>query len=193
MQDPGNILWRHKLHNASCLAGMAIGNASVGINHGLAHALGSAFGIPHGRANSVFLLSTVNYNSQIPRKFMCNSAYPLWVADEKYARAAQFLNLPLKHSDTFKSPQAQVADPKVRTALILALRQAIFDLLETAHQPKSISELGISQEALEDALPELVRQTYEDMSIRTNPSCPLIEEIMILFAESYPIRERPTC
>src|SRR5262249_28975499 len=47
-KDPSNIVWRHKLHNAACLAGMAIGNASVGVNHALAHSLGAQFDVPHG-------------------------------------------------------------------------------------------------------------------------------------------------
>jgi acetaldehyde dehydrogenase/alcohol dehydrogenase len=192
LKDGNSVLWRHKLHNASCLAGMAIGNASVGINHAFAHALGATFDTPHGRANSAFLLSTIAYNSQIPRKFMCNSSYPLWVADQKYARAAQFLNLPVPEEISKVSPQAQLADPQKRAGLILALRQAIFDLLELANQPKSIAELGISEDAFTAALPHLLQLTYDDMALRTNPCCPLIDEVTNLFAESYPVRERPT-
>jgi acetaldehyde dehydrogenase/alcohol dehydrogenase len=192
LNEPNNILWRHKLHNASCLAGMAIGNASVGVNHSLAHALGALFDIPHGRANSVFLLSTIDYNSRIPKKFMCNPSYPLWVADQKYARAGQFLNLGQGQADGAGSAQAQIEDPLKRSALILAFRQAVFDLMESAGQPKSISELGISEEALGAALPQLVKASCEDMSGRTNPSCFLVDEMVNLFVESYPPRERPT-
>jgi acetaldehyde dehydrogenase / alcohol dehydrogenase len=192
LKDGNSVLWRHKLHNASCLAGMAIGNASVGINHAFAHALGATFDIPHGRANSAFLLSTIAYNAQIPRKFMCNSSYPLWVADQKYARAAQFLNLPVPSEISNVSPQAQLADPLKRAGLILALRQAIFDLLELANQPKSISELGIAEDAFTAALPHLMQLTYDDMALRTNPCCPLIDEVTTLFAEAYPVRQRPT-
>jgi acetaldehyde dehydrogenase/alcohol dehydrogenase len=192
LKDGNNILWRHKLHNASCLAGMAIGNASVGINHAFAHALGATFDIPHGKANSVFLLTTIAFNAQIPRKFMCMSSYPLWVADQKYARAAQFLNLPVTRDISGISQQAQIADPVKRAALILGLRQAVFDLLEVANQPKSVSELGISEDAFTAALPHLVQLCFDDMSLRTNPSCPLIDEVTILFAQAYPVPERPT-
>lgn len=189
LKNGSNVLWRHKLHNAACLAGMAIGNASVGVNHALAHSLGAYFNISHGKANSVFLLSTIAYNSKIPHKFMAVSSYPLWVADQKYARAAQFLNL------TAAEIQNNKTDTTSQTkyeGLVTALRQAIYDLAITANQPKSIAELGITEEDFKQAFPELVRLAFEDMSLRTNPSCPLVDDIEQLFIESYPPRQRPS-
>ncbi len=179
---------------------MAIGNASVGINHALAHALGAIFHIPHGKANSVFLLSTLAYNSKIPQKFTAVSTYPLWIADEKYARAAQFLNLPFEQSDADKQDQkAKAIENKSiansrelrKQALILTLRRAVFDLLETCGQAKSIVELGIDEQAFRQALPELTRLAFNDLSIRTAPNLPLQEEVVGSLLESYPLRTRP--
>jgi acetaldehyde dehydrogenase/alcohol dehydrogenase len=175
VKDPTNVLWRHKLHNAACLAGMAIGNASVGINHGLAHSFGAAFDVAHGKANSVFLLSTLDYNSRVPTKFTTHSTYPLFVADKKYARAAQFLGL----------EGANIEE------LIRELRRAVYDLLVSLGQPTSMEDLGIPREKLDEALPALVQTTLEDMSSRTNPRMCMVTEIADLFVGAYPRRERP--
>ena len=185
LKNPNSILHRHKLHNAATLAGMAIGNASVGVNHALAHALGARFNVPHGRANAVFLLSTIEYNAQVPSKFVSIPCYPLWIADRKYARAAQFIGL--------KDPEGGNGenDEQSRMRLILELRRAIYDLGRIANLPLSISELGISPADLEAAMPELVETAFNDMSVRTNPSYVLAPELVQLFVSSYPPRPRP--
>ena len=189
LENPTNVLSRHKLHNAACLAGMAIGNASVGINHALAHSLGAIYSIPHGRANSVFLLASLAHNAKIPKKFTAVSSYPLWIADEKYARAAQFLNLSVEGKDNGKDDKNNTEARK--QALIQALRRAVYDLLETCGQPKSISQLGITEQAFRKAMPNLVSLAFEDLSLRTNPSLPLQEEVAQLFIDSYLPPKRP--
>jgi acetaldehyde dehydrogenase/alcohol dehydrogenase len=192
LKNPSNIVWRHKLHNASCLAGMAIGNASVGINHALAHSLGALFDVPHGRSNAVFLISVLDYNSHVPRKFMPTSTYPSWVADQKYARAAQFLGLtdpgPVDTSGKFSKRELE---SQKHARLSKELQRAVYDLAITCNQPISISELGIDADAFEMQILNLVKLSFGDMSMRTNPSLPLLSEIGGLFANSFAPRERP--
>jgi acetaldehyde dehydrogenase/alcohol dehydrogenase len=189
LKQPTNIVWRHKLHNAACLAGMAIGNASVGMNHAMAHSIGATFDIPHGRANGAFLLTTIAYNSAIPRKFMISSTYPVWVADQKYVRAARFLGLtPAYDPDRNGSP---ATTDETKEAYIRALMRAVYDLATETEQPLSISELGITRQAFDEALPQLVLSTAQDMSLRTNPSLPLISELPGLLSGAFPRRPRP--
>ena len=179
VKNGSNVVWRHKLHNAACLAGMAIGNASVGVNHALAHSLGARFDIPHGRANGVFLLSTLEYNSQTPRKITPHSTHTHFVAPRKYARAARFLGLGDKNKELNDDEMA------------LLLRRAIYDLLSALGQPLSIEALGIPAADLLKVGPELVKASFEDMSLRTNPRMALLTDIEELFHKSYPHRERP--
>lgn len=182
LKNGSSVLWRHKLHNASCLAGMAIGNASVGMNHALAHSLGAQFDIPHGKANGAFLLTTIDYNAGVPRKITPHSTYPMYVVRKKYLRAAQFLGLPMTPDATGKFTEQEG---------ITALKRAIYDLLVSIGQPTCIAELGISMEAIQGKLPELVGASFEDLSVRTSPRAPLFEEIGELFYVAYPRRERP--
>jgi len=185
VNDGSNILWRHKLHNASCLAGMAIGNASVGVNHALAHSLGAQFEIPHGKANSVFLASTLEFNSGIPTKIPAHSTYTAYIADKKYARAAQFMGLAGETPDGASGAENTVA------GLMLSLRRAVHDLLASVGQPASVEELGISKEAYEAAVPALAMAAFSDMSLRTNPRSPLIPEMLELFDGAWARRQRP--
>ncbi len=187
LKNGNNVIWRHKLHNAACLAGMAIGNASVGMNHALAHSLGACFNIPHGRANAAFLLTTIDYNAGVPRKITPHSTYPQYVVGKKYLRAAQFLGLPL---EPVEGPCTGYVTPMEQSAVV-AVKRAIFDLLSSCGQALSISELGISQEDLQAHMPQLVVAVVEDLSIRTSARAPLLEEIPGLFEKAFPPRKRP--
>ena len=54
-EHPDNEEARSMMHNAACIAALAFSNASVGVNHALAHAFGARFGVSHGRANALML------------------------------------------------------------------------------------------------------------------------------------------
>ena len=84
---------RCMMHNAACIAAMAFSNASVGVNHALAHAFGARFGVAHGRANALMLPHVIAYNASVPTKFMPSPYTKGYVAHKKYATVADLLGL----------------------------------------------------------------------------------------------------
>ena len=167
--NPDDYAARENMHNASCIAGIAISNAFVGVNHALAHSLGSTFGIPHGRANGILLPYTIRYNATTPTKFMPHPNIVAYVADKKYAEVADFVGL-----------SAATTSEKVD-----ALIGAVSDLLNKCELPTTIKELGISEKDFKSALPELVDKAFDDPSSRSNPRFPMEEEIEGLFKRAY--------
>ncbi|MGA3213392.1 MAG: iron-containing alcohol dehydrogenase, partial [Terriglobales bacterium] len=165
---------RSMMHNAATIAAMAFANASVGVNHALAHAFGARFGVAHGRANALMLPHVIAYNAAVPTKFMPSPYQQGYVAHKKYATIADLLGL-----------GGNTVEEKVRK-LIVATEQ----LLDQLELPCSIAELGISKEEFERAVPELVKTAYDDPSWRSNPRMPLIEELVALFWKAYHGRGR---
>ncbi|MHA1314495.1 MAG: iron-containing alcohol dehydrogenase [Candidatus Helarchaeota archaeon] len=53
---------REKMHNAACIAGLGFGNSQAGLAHGIGHALGALFHIPHGTAVGLMLPFIIEFN-----------------------------------------------------------------------------------------------------------------------------------
>lgn len=60
--QPDNLPARGTLLVASCLAGIAFSHSMVGMVHGISHALGGVYHIPHGLANALVLPEVMEYN-----------------------------------------------------------------------------------------------------------------------------------
>jgi len=160
---------RNMMHNAACIAAIAFSNASVGVNHALAHAFGARFGIAHGRANALMLPHVIAYNAAVPAKFMPSPNQPGYVAHRKYAMIAELLGL-----------GGHTVEEKVKN-LIGAVEQ----LLDQLGMPRSIAALGISKGALEQAMPDLVKLAFADPSWLSNPRMPLVKELEELFWSAF--------
>ncbi len=161
---------RSMMHNAACIAALAFSNASVGINHALAHALGARFGIAHGRANALLLPHVLAYNASTPSKFMPSPHQRGYTAPKKYAMMADVLGL---GGDTIAEKVSN---------LVAATEK----LLDQVGIPRSIGALGISNEEFERAIPDLVRTAFDDPSWRpTNPRMPLMNELADLLWSAY--------
>jgi len=168
-QHPRDEEARCMMHNAACIAAMAFSNASVGVNHALAHAFGARFGVAHGRANALMLPHVIAYNASVPTKFLPSPYQKGYVAHKKYATIADLLGL-----------GGHTIDEKVKN-LVAATEQ----LLDQLGFPRSIADLGISKEEFERAMPDLTKLAFDDPSWRSNPRMPLISELAELFWKAY--------
>lgn len=63
-QDGENLEYRNRMLTASCIAGIAFSNCSLGIAHSIAHTLGGRYGIPHGTACALALPYVIGFNER---------------------------------------------------------------------------------------------------------------------------------
>ena len=168
-EHPNDEEARTMMHNAACIAAIAFSNASVGVNHALAHAFGARFHVAHGRANALMLPHVIAYNAGVPTKFMPSPNQRGYIAHKKYAMVADLLGL-----------GGNTVEEKVQN-LVTATEQ----LLDQLAVPRSIADLGISKEEFERAMPELVKNAFDDPSWRSNPRMPLLSELVELFWSAY--------
>jgi len=168
-ENPRDEEARSMMHNAASIAAMAFANASVGVNHALAHAFGARFGVAHGRANALMLPHVIAYNAGVPSKFMPSANQRAYTADKKYAQIADLLGL-----------GGSTVEEKVKN-LIAGIEQ----LLDRLGFPRSIADLKISREEFERALPDLVKIAFDDPSGRTNPRMPMLNELQELLWSAY--------
>jgi acetaldehyde dehydrogenase/alcohol dehydrogenase len=166
---------RSMMHNAACIAAIAFSNASVGVNHAMAHAFGARFNVPHGRANALMLPHVMAFNAGVPTKFMPSPNQKGYVAHKKYAMMADLLGL-----------GGHTVQEKVERLIGATER-----LLDTLGVPRSIAELGITKEEFEQAMPELVKNAFDDPSWRSNPRMPMIGELVELYWKAYAGRPGP--
>ena len=160
---------REKMHNASCMAGMAFANAFLGINHSLAHKLGSEFHISHGRSNAILLPYVIRYNATKPTKFSAFPKYKSFVADKKYAEIARYLGLKAKTTEEG----------------VASLIDAVNKLLVELNIPRTIAECGVSGKDFEAAVDKLALDAFDDQCTPANPRYPLVSELKDIYLTAF--------
>jgi alcohol dehydrogenase class IV len=123
--------------------------------HAMGHALGATFHTPHGRAVSLFLPYSIEFNTN--------------GGGTRYADIAYHLRLPARD------------ETEGASSLVTAIRQ----LQQELSQPASLRELGIELEAFEQALPQLTANAESDTSLVMNTRIPSNAELERLFRCAY--------
>lgn len=160
---------REKVHNASCIAGMAFTNAFLGVNHSLAHKLGGEFHIAHGRCNAILLPYVIRYNASKPSKFVSFPKYEYYIADEKYANFAKKIGLDVKDTEDG----------------VNKLIEMVKTMNEKLGIPRSFKEYGINEEEYMNKLDTLANHAFEDQCTTANPRLPLVSELKKILIDAY--------
>lgn len=148
---------REKMHNASCLAGMAFNQASLGINHSIAHALGGKFHIPHGRTNAILLPHVIEYNAGIVG--YTNTEYS--VAARKYAEITSLLGIDFSN-------------------IRIGVRSLISEIIKLQKELKmstKLSQCNVSSYDIKKEEDEIATLAIKDSCTKTNPKIPTEQDI----------------
>ena len=164
---------REKMHNASCLAGMAFANAFLGMNHSMAHKVGAEFHVPHGRANAILLPYTIRYNGQKPQKLSTWPKYNFYRADERYAEIAKILGLP-----------ASTVEEGVES-----LAKAVGELGAKVGIKMNFQSQGIDRDTWMAQVEKLSYLAYEDQCSPANPRVPMVEDMQKILRDAYDTQE----
>lgn len=140
---------REKMHTASCLAGMAFNDVSLGVNHGIAHGLGACFHIPHGRANAMLLPHVMKYNAELDHPYKKETP----TVQEKLAHVARIIGLPCY-------------SPRVGTeSLIRHLEKLQKDL----GIPRTLGDAGVTRSDYSKQKAHIIDSALKDACTATNP------------------------
>ena len=151
-KDGSNLEAREKMHNASCMAGLAFNQASLGLNHGIAHIVGAKFHIPHGRTNSILLPYVIEYNANISG--YNNASYS--DTAKKYAQIAKMLGL---------------ESSNVRLG-VKNLVNEIKKMQKSMNMPMKLTDCKVNKVDVENLLPEIAQLALKDGCTKTNPRIP---------------------
>lgn len=160
---------REKMHNAGTIAGMAFGNAFLGIVHAMSHSVGSTFHLPHGRTNAVLLPHVIRYNGSVPTKLTSWPKYETYVAPERFAQLAAALGLPA-------GTPAEGVESYAR---------AVERLRDAVGIPSSFAAQGVPEQTFLARLDDLAMRSYEDQCAPANPRMPMLEDMKDLMAAAY--------
>ncbi|GGT09807.1 hypothetical protein GCM10010156_77990 [Planobispora rosea] len=160
---------REKTHNAGTIAGMAFGNAFLGIVHAMSHTLGATFHVAHGRTSALLLSHVIRYNGTVPAKLSGWPKYEDYRAPERFQEIVRTLGLP-----------AGTADKGVES-----LAAAVERLRDAVRIERSLKEIGVDERTFLDALPQQAINAYEDQCASANPRMPMLDDMQELMRAAY--------
>ncbi|MES1171335.1 MAG: iron-containing alcohol dehydrogenase, partial [Actinomycetota bacterium] len=160
---------REKMHNAATIAGMAFGNAFLGLVHAMSHVTGSTFHVAHGRTNALYLPPVIRYNGKVPTKPTSWPKQESYVAPERFQEIAKMLGLPCS------TPEEAVE----------SYASAVEELRAKVGIEGSFQEVGIDEAEFISSLDTLAMNAYEDQCAPANPRLPMLDDMKIMMEAAY--------
>ena len=165
----GDLDARKKMHDAATIAGMAYSSAFLGLEHSIAHTVGSTFDIPSGVSDAIALPQVICFNAKRPEKLAMWPHYSVYRADKDYAEIARAIGLT-------GSSDAE---------LIEELVQKIIDLAQSVGIKMAYKDYGVDENKFNKKVDQLAVEAYGDQNTVTNPVAPLISQIAQLMRDSF--------
>jgi len=130
---------RLPIHVAATMAGMAFTQAGLGLCHALAHVLGGAFHVSHGKLNAILLPAVIGCNAH--------------AAGKRYAQLAAAAGI----------------GGSAETLAVRNLRNALTRLRRELNMPDTLAQAGIAPGVLRARMRELVPAVLADPCCASNP------------------------
>ena len=135
----GDVRVRLSVHEAATMAGMAFSQAGLGLCHALAHSLGGAFHVPHGRLNAILLPAVVAVNAD--------------AVGEKYAALAKAAGL----------------GGTATAVGVRNLKNGLVRLRKELELPATLAQAGVNPGEVRRRADEIVAAALADPCCDTNP------------------------
>ncbi|MGO2082939.1 lactaldehyde reductase [Vagococcus sp.] len=146
----GNQTAREEMALGQYIAGMGFSNVGLGLVHGMAHPLSAWYDIPHGVACASLLPTVLDFNKDF--------------TGEKYREMAKVMGI-----------------ENAETLSLSDVREKVVTAIDTLGQavgiPRTISELGVKQEDLE----EIAKDAINDVCSPGNPREASLEQVIALY------------
>lgn len=160
---------RIKMHNAATIAGMAFGNAFLGMNHSLAHKIGGEWHVPHGRANGILLPFVIRYNGTVPTKLNVWPKIENYKADHKYRELAELIG----------------CHPTSDAEGVEMFATEVEKLWVSIGGATNIKSQGIGRDEWMASVHRMAMNAYEDQCTPANPRMPMIEDMEEILTKIY--------
>lgn len=160
---------RIKMHNAAAIAGMAFGNAFLGVNHSMAHKIGGEWHIPHGRTNGILLSHVIRYNGTVPTKLNVWPKIENYKADKKYRELAELIGL----------------KPKTDAEGVEMFATAVEQLWVKIGGATNVKSQGIDKDAWMESVHRMAMNAYEDQCTPANPRMPMVKDMEDIMTRIY--------